>query len=90
MLNMSADQVRNPGPANYNPTIPEKKIYGRMKNRDQFIKDDQWNKQKEKDKFITPGPGVYNTRFWEHVGTVLINQKNTHSKIARDLSMVNP
>ncbi len=29
---MSADQVRNPGPANYNPSIPEKKIYGRMKN----------------------------------------------------------
>jgi len=85
-LNMTADQINNPGPANYNPGLIAKKMCGKMKERDLYIKDDLKRQSKEKDKFVTPGPGIYETRKSEHVGTVLINQKSTFSKIKRDMS----
>ena len=39
------------------------------------MKDDLKWQQKEKERFNFPGPGVYNTRINEHVGSVLIKEK---------------
>jgi len=39
-----------------------KKPCGKMKDRDNYMKDEEWRKKRDQDKFITPGPGVYETR----------------------------
>lgn len=55
-----------------------------MKDRENYMKEEEWRKKREQDKFISPGPGVYETWIPDHVGTALINQKTSFSKVQRN------